>query len=114
MAGPSISPTNIVTNGNAIYSSAYGHSNGGTQTILTLNSGEVWIFYSSPVSYGGTDFRHGSMFYAARQPNGGSIRGSYLGTQQSNSVFALSGTNAVTYSAGGGHPNNTIYMLRLK
>ena len=114
MAGPSITPTSIAMNGNAIYSSAFGFSGGGTQTILSLNSGEVWIFYSAPVSYGGTDFRHGSMFYAARQSNGGSIRGSYLGTQQGNSNFALSGTNAVTYSAGGGNPTNTIYMLRLK
>jgi hypothetical protein len=114
MAGPSINPTNIAMNVNFIYSSAFGFSGGGTQTILTLNSGEVWIFYSSVINYGGSDFRHGSMFYATRATNGLQIRGSNLGTSQSNSNFNLSGTNAVTYSAGGGNPTNTIYMLRLK
>ena len=114
MAGPSISPTSIAMNGNPIYASAYGFSGGGTQTILTLNVGEVWIFYSAPVNYGGSDFRHGSMWYATRATNGLQMRGSNLGTSQSNSNFALAGTSGVTCSAGGGNPTNTIYMLRLK
>ena len=113
MAGPSINPTSIVTNGNPIYSSGYGFSGGGTQTVLTLGAGQVYIFYTPVVNYGGSDFRHGSIFYATRATNNGQIRGSYLGTQQGNSNFEVSGTGAVTYSAGGGNPTVTVYMLRL-
>ena len=114
MSGPYISPTAIVTQGMPIYSSVFTFSGGGTQTILTLAAGEFWIFYSCPVSYGAGDFRHGSIFYATRQSGEDSIRGSYLGTQQGNSNFYLSGTSAVTYNAGGGNPHNTLYLLRLK
>jgi hypothetical protein len=114
MSGPYLAPHAIITQGKPIYSSVFTFSGGGTQTVLTLAAGEFWIFYSAPVDYGGTDFRHGSIFYATRQTNNGSIRGSYLGTQQSNSNFLLSGTGAVTYNAGGGNPHNTLYLLRLK
>ena len=114
MSGPYLAPDAILTQGKPIYSSTFAHLNGGTQTILTLAVGEFWIFYTAPVSYGGTDFRHGSIFYATRQTNGGSIRGSYLGTQQLNSSFTLSGTSDVQYNGGGGHPNVTLFMLRLK
>lgn len=114
MAGPSISPTSINLNGKFIFTSSFGFSGGGTQTVLTIAVGEVWILYSCPVNYGGSDYRHGSIFYATRATNGQQVRGSLLGAAQTNSTFALAGNNSVSYNAGGGAPNNTIFLLRLK
>ncbi|UAW59060.1 hypothetical protein CRP235_gp35 [Roseobacter phage CRP-235] len=111
--GVSIRPDEIYTNSKKIFSTTFTFSGGGTQTVLSLNAGEAWIFIPMVVEYGGSDFRHGSVFFATRASNGGQIRGSYLGSQQSNSSFSTSGSYQVTYSAGGGNPYTTVYMLRL-
>ena len=115
MAGPSINPEYITTNGKRIYSTTFTFSGGGTQTVLSLNAGEAWIFLPVVANYGGSDFRHGSIFYATRSSNGGEIRSGYLrdGGAQSNSAFSTSGSYQVTYYAGGGNPHTTLYMLRL-
>jgi len=112
--GVSIRPTEIYTNSGKIFSTTFTFSGGGTQTVLSLNAGEAWMFIPVVVNYGGSDFRHGSIFYATRASNGGEIRSGYLrdGGAQSNSAFSTSGSYQVTYYAGGGNPYTTIYMLR--
>ena len=113
MSGPIISPTLINSVGKPVFSTTFGFSGGGTQTVLSLGAAEAYIFTAVIFNYGGADYRHGSIFYAARSQNGGQIRGDYLATQQSSSIFTLSGTADVQYNAGGGAPNTTIYILRL-
>jgi hypothetical protein len=103
----------ISLEGKPIYSSIFTFSGGGTQTVKTLGAGEAYIMYAVQVNYGGSDFRHGSVYYATRASNGLNIRAFYLGSQQGNSVFSTSGTADVTYSAGGGNPYTTLYMLRV-
>ena len=70
MAGPTLNPDSINSNGQRIYSAAYTFSGGGTQTVLTLAPREVWLLYAYVYNYGGTDFRHGDMVYVARTNNG--------------------------------------------
>lgn len=112
--GVKIGPDIITPNTKPLYGTSFSFTGGGTQTVLSLNAGEIWFFYSAVVNYGGSDYRHGSMYYAARATNGGQIRGYYLGTQQSNSIFSTSGSYQVQYSAGGGNPFTTVYMTRLR
>ena len=115
MAGPSIRPTNIHLLGNPIYSATYYFNGGGTQTILTLNQGEALLFFAQMYNYGGTDIRHGDMFYAIRTPNGtpsSTIRSATL-ADFGNSAFSDNGSGGVQYTAGGGNPATTIYMLRV-
>ncbi len=111
--GVTIRPNEIYTNSKPIYSTTFGFSGGGTQTVLSLNAGEAWIFFTVQVNYGGSDYRHGSVYFATRASNGGNIRASYLSDQMSSSQFATSGTHAVTYNAGGGNPYTTLYLLRV-
>ena len=111
--GVSIRPDEIYTNSKPIYSTTFGFNGGGTQTVLSLNAGEAWLIFSKQVNYGGSDYRHGSVYFATRATNGGNIRASYLSTQMSNSVFSTSGSYQVTYYAGGGNPYTTLYMLRI-
>ena len=115
MAGPSINPSYITTNGKRIYSATYTFSGGGTQTVLTLGQGEGWLFFARMYNYGGSDFRHGNMFYAQRTPNGTpstTLRSVTL-ANFSNSAFSDNGSGGVQYTAGGGNPYTTIYMLRV-
>lgn len=115
MAGPSINPSYITTNGQRIYSSTFSFTGGGTQTVLTLGQGETWLFFARMYNYGGTDFRHGDMAYATRTPNGtpsSTIRFATL-ADFGNSAFSDDGSGGVQYTAGGGSPNTTIYMLRV-
>ena len=105
----------IDTNGGRIFTQAITFSGGGTQTIDTLAASEAAIYIAQVKSYGGTDFRHGSIFYAIRTANGSpstTTRGGYLSTQQSNSSFGISGAG-VTYTAGGGNPATSIFKLRI-
>jgi hypothetical protein len=113
--GVSIRPDGVYTNSKPIWSTTFTFNGGGTQTILSLGAGQAWLFIPVVVSYGGSDFRHGSIFYATRASNGLQIRSGYLrdGGAQGNSSFTTSGTHAVTYTAGGGNPYTTIYLLRL-
>lgn len=111
--GVIISPNGVYTGSKPIWSTTFGFSGGGTQTILSLGAGQAWIFSTVQVNYGGSDYRHGSVYFATRASNGGNIRASYLSDQMGNSSFATSGSHAVTYSAGGGNPYTTIYLLRI-
>ena len=108
-----ISPDGVFTYSKPIWSTTFGFSGGGTQTVLSLNAGEAWIFFTVQVNYGGSDYRHGSVYFATRASNGGNIRASYLSDQMSSSQFATSGTANVTYNAGGGNPYTTLYLLRV-
>jgi hypothetical protein len=111
--GVFISPDGVYTNSKPIWSTTFTFSGGGTQTILSLEAGEAWIFSAVQVYYGGSDYRHGSVYYATRANTGGNIRASYLSDQMGNSSFATSGTSNVTYTAGGGNPYTTLYLLRI-
>ena len=105
----------IDTNGGRIFTQAITFSGGGTQTIDTLAASEAAIYIAQVKSYGGSDFRHGSIFYAIRTANGSpstTTRGGYLSTQQGNSSFGISGAG-VTYTAGGGNPATSIFKLRI-
>lgn len=113
MSGPILSNNNLNLVGKPVFSTTFSFNGGGTQTVLSLGASEAYIFIPVVFNYGGSDFRHGSIFYATRSQNGGQIRGDYLATAQSNSGFTLSGTADVQYSAGGGNPSTTIYILRL-
>jgi len=108
-----ISPDGVFTNSKPTWSTTFTFSGGGTQTVLSLEAGEAWIFSVVHVNYGGSDYRHGSVYFATRANNGGNIRASYLTDQMGNSSFATSGTSNVTYNAGGGNPYTTLYLLRV-
>jgi hypothetical protein len=111
--GVNISPNGVYTNSKPIYSTTFTFNGGGTQTILSLEAGEAWIFSTVQVNYGGGDYRHGSVYFATRASNGGNIRASFLSDQMGSSYFATSGTSNVTYYAGGGNPYTTLYLLRI-
>lgn len=115
MAGPTLNPDSINSNGQRIYSAAYTFSGGGTQTVLTLAPREVWLLYAYVYNYGGTDFRHGDMVYVARTNNGSPSTYLRMTTLADfgNSYFTDNGAGGVSYYAGGGNPYTQIFMLRL-
>jgi hypothetical protein len=115
MAGPTLNPDSVNSNGSRIYSAAYTFNGGGTQTVLTPGAGETWLLYAMVYNYGGNDFRHGDMCYAAKTINGSPstfIRFTTL-ADFGNSAFADDGAGSISYTAGGGNPYTQIFMLRL-
>lgn len=92
-----------------IYTGVFTFSGGGTQTVLTLGTYEMYLIWSTPSSYGANDRRHGTFVLAGRNPQTAGI------TEIADlfgGSFSLSG-NDVQYYAGGGNPYTSIYYMRI-
>jgi len=85
----------------------------GSLTVFTVPSFAIYLVYSEPQNYGGTDNRHGT-FALVRRPGAStptvvSLAAAFGGF----GVFSISGNDLIYGSTGGGVPSTTIYWLRL-
>jgi hypothetical protein len=110
LAGTKTFSNGIITE--SIHSGSYNYTSG-TETVLTAGGGSLYLVYSQPRNYGGSDNRHGVLALVRRPGTSTMTIVSLAAGIGGFGVFTVSGADVQYGSTGGGVPNTVVRWIKL-